>query len=174
MSVIAAKLYDNRIDFAADSITLRGDLKQTNGPAKLVAINGMVIGGCGLCEEISMMFRFAQTHHPETPTCRDVLAFFTEFLKWKPNGSCLKGSTDFLIGFKGHLFLIEDMYVSEIKDFVAIGAGRDYSLAALYLGHDPRDAVKVACDLSCFVSEPIVFISMDAFGIHGATDTWES
>jgi hypothetical protein len=35
--------------------------------------------------------------------------------------------------------------------FDAIGAGRDYALAAMYLGHDARKAVEVACalDSSC-------------------------
>lgn len=35
--------------------------------------------------------------------------------------------------------------------FLAIGSGRDYALAAMYLGHDARRAVEVACalDNSC-------------------------
>lgn len=48
------------------------------------------------------------------------------------------------------------MHVEEIDDFAAIGAGRDFSYAALYLGATPEEAVKVACELSCKVSEPIV------------------
>lgn len=34
--------------------------------------------------------------------------------------------------------------------FVAMGAGRDYALAAMYLGHDARKAVEVACALDVF------------------------
>ena len=48
------------------------------------------------------------------------------------------------------------MHVEEIDDFAAIGAGRDYAYAALYLGATPKEAVEVACELSCYVSEPIV------------------
>lgn len=35
--------------------------------------------------------------------------------------------------------------------FDAMGAGRDYALAAMYLGHDARKAVEVACalDVTC-------------------------
>lgn len=35
--------------------------------------------------------------------------------------------------------------------FYAIGSGRDYALAAMYLGHDARRAVEVACalDIHC-------------------------
>lgn len=48
------------------------------------------------------------------------------------------------------------MFVCQIKDYVAIGAGDDFATAALYLGHTPREAVEVACNLSCYVAGPIV------------------
>ena len=37
------------------------------------------------------------------------------------------------------------------NDFLAFGSGRDFALAALYLGKDAREAVEVACqfDLHC-------------------------
>jgi hypothetical protein len=62
--------------------------------------------------------------------------------------------------FGGHLFEIEHMLAFEIKDYTAAGAGEDFANAALYLGHSPREAVKVACDLSCYVCEPIIEYSM--------------
>jgi ATP-dependent protease HslVU (ClpYQ) peptidase subunit len=43
-------------------------------------------------------------------------------------------------------------YPLEIEDrFTAMGCGRDYALAAMYLGHDARRAVEVACaiDVNC-------------------------
>ena len=52
------------------------------------------------------------------------------------------------------------MFVHEISDYIAIGAGEQFANAALYLGHTPKEAVKVACDLSCYVSEPIIEYSM--------------
>lgn len=36
---------------------------------------------------------------------------------------------------------------THIDKFDAIGSGRDYALAAMYLGHDSRRAVEVACAL---------------------------
>ena len=51
-------------------------------------------------------------------------------------------------------------YVAEVTDFYAIGYGHQYSEAALYLGHSPQEAVKVACDLCCFVDGPIVTKTM--------------
>jgi hypothetical protein len=47
------------------------------------------------------------------------------------------------------------MFVHEVFDFISIGAGEDFANAALYLGHTPKEAVKVACELSCYVCEPI-------------------
>jgi hypothetical protein len=52
------------------------------------------------------------------------------------------------------------MFINEIKDFAAVGAGEDFANAALYLGHSPEEAVKVACELCCFVSEPIIKYKM--------------
>ena len=46
----------------------------------------------------------------------------------------------------------------EVKEYEAIGAGMYYGEEALYLGHSPREAVKVSCDLCCYVAEPIVEI----------------
>lgn len=48
----------------------------------------------------------------------------------------------------------------ELFDYGAIGAGEDFATAALYLGHHPKEAVKVACDLSCYVCEPIIEYKM--------------
>jgi len=59
------------------------------------------------------------------------------------------------------------MFINEIKDFAAIGAGEDFANAALYLGHSPEEAVKVACELCCFVSEPIVKYKMKRGNSNG-------
>ena len=59
------------------------------------------------------------------------------------------------------MFSVNDMFVREIKDYFAMGAGEDFATAALYLGHSPEEAVKTACEISCFVAEPIVVEEMD-------------
>ena len=62
----------------------------------------------------------------------------------------------YLICYKGHLFEAEGLYVFEVKNYSAIGAGQDFATAALYLGHTPQEAVNVAAELSCFVAKPII------------------
>ena len=76
----------------------------------------------------------------------------------------LTGNADtenqYIMAYAGHLFQIEPLFTFEIKDYAAIGAGEDFATAALYLGHSPEDAAKVACELSCYVAEPVVRFEM--------------
>lgn len=156
MSVVAAKVYPDKIVVAADSIIVKGWSKRNSGFSKIESINGMIVGGCGTAQESSLLWRYMQTHQPETASVKDVLGFMVEFSKWKREiigDSSVDNS--YLMAYNGHLFEIESMFVHEITDYIAIGAGADFANAALYLGHTPKEAVKVACDLSCFVNEPI-------------------
>ena len=158
MSVVCAKIYEDRIEVAADSIIVQGWSKETKGEfSKLVKINDMIIGATGNCDELSLLLHFAKTHKPETPSERDLLSFIAEFSRWKREGYDNSSIVNtYIIIFGEKVFCIERFFVREIKSYMAIGAGQDFANAALYLGHSPRDAVKVACNLSCFVAEPII------------------
>ena len=157
MSVVAARVYSDRIEVAADSIIILGDMKRTGTFSKLEQVNDMNIGSVGLAEEISLMRQFAKTHKPESATERDVREFMIEFMKWKKE---LCGNSDiendYIIAYQGRLFDVEGMFVNPVNDYVAIGAGMYFATAALYLGQSPQAAVKVACDLNYLVAEPIV------------------
>ncbi len=161
MSVVAAKVYNDKIIMAADSITVRGLSKRNTGFTKIAEINNMIIGATGYCEETSLLYHYMQTHRPAAPTEKDVLNFMVEFMQYKQN-LIRSGDVEntYLLVYQGHLFEIEHMFVHEISDYAAIGAGMDFAQAALYLGHDPKAAVKAACELCCFVCEPIVEYSM--------------
>lgn len=162
MSVVAVKMYEDKVVIAADSIVVRYDFtKRTDRFSKLIEIHDMIIGGCGSAEELSLMFRYAQTHKPDSASEKDVLAFMCTFSKWKND---MTGSStienQYIIVYKGCAFEATRMFINEIKNYAAIGAGEDFATVALYLGHDPAQAVKVACDLCCFVAEPIVQYEM--------------
>lgn len=161
MSVVAAKVYADRVTMAADSIMIKGWSKTNNNFVKINEINDMIVGGCGLSQEISLMWHYMTTHKPASATERNILDFIVEFSKWKRDltGDGAVQNT-YLIIFEGHLFEINDMFVFEIKDYAAVGAGEDFANAALHLGHTPKEAVKVACDLCCYVCEPIIEYSM--------------
>ena len=154
MSVIAGKVYGDKIVIAADSIICRGWMKQT-GYAKLHEVNGMIFGSAGLASEGSLFYQFLKTHRPATPTEKDVLELIVEFSEWKKKYTSSEMENSYLLAVDGHLFYIVYMLVHEVQDYEAVGAGEEYAKAALYLGHTPMEAVKVACELCCFVSEPI-------------------
>lgn len=160
MSVVAVKIHKDKIEFAADSIGIKGTTKRNN-IAKLAKVNGMVIGGVGTMQELSLLLIFAKTHRPNAACEKDVVDFFFEFEKWK--GDLYQpfiSENIYVVGINGKAFYIEGLLVHEIKDYEAIGAGMDYALAALYLSHNATEAVNVACELSCYVSKPIITINI--------------
>lgn len=158
MSIVAVKVSTDKIEIASDSITVRGwtQSKDSNKFSKLVKINDIIIGAVGLAEESSLLQIFCSTHKPEDTTESSIVGFFSEFSEWK-NKKTSKSTleNDYLLVIGGHVFQIERFFVQEITDFTAIGAGRDFALAALYLEHDVRKAVEVACELSVFCEQPI-------------------
>ena len=158
MSVIAVKIYRDKVSIAGDSIVCYGWTKRTDGNFnKLTQINGMIIGSVGYAQESSLFFHYAETHKPADATTKDILAFIVEFAKWKNdligNSSV---SNSYILVYKGKVFSIESMFVYEVQNFEAIGAGRDFALAALDLGHTPKESVNVACKLCCVVAEPVI------------------
>lgn len=162
MSVVAARVYKDKIVMAADSIMVRGYSKKTDHDlVKIKEINGMLVGGSGYAQEMALMYQYMTTHKPSSASEKDILSFIIEFSKWKRDmiGS---GSIDnmYLMAYEGHLFQIEQMLVYEVHGYSAIGAGCDFANAILHVGNGPREAVRVACELSCFVAEPILEYEM--------------
>ena len=49
--------------------------------------------------------------------------------------------------------------IGRVADFEAIGAGMDFALAALYLGHSVTEAVETAIELSVYCENPVQVLS---------------
>jgi ATP-dependent protease HslVU (ClpYQ) peptidase subunit len=158
MSVVVVKVQPNKIEIASDSITVRGwtQSKDSNKFSKLIKINDLFLGSVGLAEESSLLQVFCATRKPEAATESAIVNFFSEFAEWKNKkiGKYII-ENDYLLVVDHHAFQIERFFVQEIIDFMAIGAGRDFALAALHLGHDVRKAVAVACELSVYCEAPV-------------------
>lgn len=159
MSVIAVKVTDTQITVAGDSILLSADLVRNNPKnfTKINKINNIVVGSVGNAQECALLWNYMETHLIIEPTIKDVLQFLVEFAKWKcdyDNSYEIKNS--YVFAFKGHAFTSESLFVREITDFDAIGAGEPYAMTALHLGHSAEESVKVACELCCYVCEPIL------------------
>lgn len=168
MSVVAVKLYADEIEMSADSIVVCGSRKELfyGHNTKINQINDMIIGTSGTCEESSLMWLYAKNHRPAAATERDVLDFIMEFADWKRSRTGNSNiDNHYLLAFGGKAFHIQNYLVLEVDKYSAIGAGADYALAALYLEKSAPEAVKVACDLSCFVSEPIKTYTMKRRGL---------
>lgn len=167
MSVVVVRVQSDKIEIAADSISVRGwtQSKDSNKFSKLVKINDLFLGSAGLAEESSLLQIFCGTRKPESATEAAVINFFSEFAEWKDKktGKFIIENS-YLMVVDRHVFQIERFFVQEITDFMAIGAGRDFALAALYLGHNVRKAVEVACELSVYCEAPVKVyeISRDA------------
>lgn len=165
MSVVAVRVNKDSIIMSADSIRVfGGDMTATGkGRGKIYDVNKMLIGGVGYSSENILLSLFAENHRPLAPNEREVVQFFNEFAEYKnkmTGDRCLHN--DFLLAFDGHCFTVSSDYnVLEIEDYFAIGYGRDYANAALYLGHSPQEAVKAACDLCCYVAEPIITFTQE-------------
>ena len=160
MSVVAAKVYDDRIEIAADTICANGNSKMNTADqkmAKLFRFEDFVIGGVGKSEEISLFRRFFREHTLPDLDEDSIMDFLFAFMKWKKD---LCGDDEienkYMIAARGKCFCMRGLFVFPVNDYYAIGAGEDYARGALYVGATPVEAVKAACDLCVYVSEPIV------------------
>jgi hypothetical protein len=66
-----------------------------------------------------------------------------------PAGQKEGGADALFIDAEGRVFMFDKTHNATMREekFVAMGCGRDYALAVMYLGHDARRAVEVACAL---------------------------
>ena len=159
MSVVAVKVYDKEIIMSADSIIVHGDTDKTPvGRGKIFEVNGMLIGTSGYANEGIHMALFAENHTPLAMNDRELTKWMYEFSDWKAKefGVEKKLENQYIIAYKDKCFYCSGGYIGEVNDFFAIGAGQYYASAALYLGHSPADAVRVAGALSGNVNEPII------------------
>lgn len=162
MSVVAVKRNEKGgFDIAADDISCHGWTVISNADnktfSKLQEMNDIIIGGSGATEVITMLFMYARTHLIKNNDLDTMIDWFKDFLDWRKKKSDKYGISGnyFLIIMDKKAFYFEDFLCIEIEDNFAIGAGRDFALAALSLGHTAKQAVEVACKLSSFCNEPV-------------------
>ena len=123
----------------------------------------MIMGTAGSCSIGSLLREYLENHQPKTNTEHGWVALMADFTKHTSNlDSSLKPSeNEFLVIWKNKAFFIHNFYVLEIKDYYAIGAGRDFAFASLYLNNDVKKAVEVACELSTFCEKPVKYMRSD-------------
>lgn len=80
-----------------------------------------------------------------------------EFMKYAQSidNKFTMDDNDFIVLWKRKAFWLSGTFVKEIKKYQAIGAGMDFALAALHLGHSAKEACEIACELSVFCEKPV-------------------
>jgi len=163
MSIICCKISEHEIEIAADSILVRG-YTQDKGKdkyTKLSKIGELIIGGSGLCSESGLLHIYAKGNVPLAASEEAIIVYFNEFSEWKKaKTDNAKIENQYLLVLNKKVFYFYDFFCKEILKYEAIGAGMDYALAALYLGHSAQKAVKTACELSIYCEEPIQIIKV--------------
>lgn len=157
MSVVAARVYEDKIVLGADSQST-SYWHNKNSTNKIYKISeDFVIGGVGYTAHNQLMSMFCETNKPASSRKRDILEFFVQYHDYmKKKDSDYAPRNEWLVAFNGVVYWVTpDLLIDEVKKFHAIGSGHEFAKAALYLDKTIKEAVKVACDLTVFCGEPI-------------------
>jgi hypothetical protein len=84
---------------------------------------------------------------------------FQDWLKKKTDKTYIENS--YILVFDKKVFKTEGFYVVEVTDYAAIGAGMDFSLTCLALGHSVKEAVEMACHFSIYCETPVNIITVE-------------
>jgi ATP-dependent protease HslVU (ClpYQ) peptidase subunit len=164
MSVVCCRVSKKFIEIASDDQVTWGDVKlsdQNTSRCKLIQVNGMIIGASGATEELQMLRLFCLNHKPVGHSESDVLLFLSEFAEWKNQKTkkyALENTCIFI--FDKHAFEIYEFDVSEIVSYSAIGSGRDYALAAMFLKCGLKRAIQVASKFNLYCSGEVKYFKI--------------
>lgn len=166
MSVIAAKINGDKITVSSDSIITCGTMKRNNFK-KLIHTWSLIAGGCGDADELTLFLQFIINHPPKEDTVDYMHKYMKNFSEHKEYylGE-EKINNEYIVAFSNKLFMIDGLFIQQVKDYAAIGEGQPYALTALHLNHTTEEAVKAACDLCCYASEPVVTYSLTKRGVE--------
>tara|TARA_R110000803_G_scaffold191628_1_gene254325 strand:+ start:127 stop:618 length:492 start_codon:yes stop_codon:yes gene_type:complete len=161
MSVVAVKVTKEKIVIGADSILVSGWTQEKDKLAKLNKVNDMIIGDVGDAQEGALFLMYCKTRKPREASVEALVEFMSEFQDWMAKKvDITKLGNQYVIILDEKAFMMEGFFIKEVTDYTAIGAGMDYSLAALYLGNSVKDSIKAACHLSIYCEEPINIIEV--------------
>lgn len=68
--------------------------------------------------------------------------------------------SEFIIIYNKKVFFISGYFVKEIKDYYAIGVGKNYAMSCLYAGCSVQKAIETACHFSIYCEKPINIITI--------------
>ena len=156
MSVVAVKIKKDKIVIGADSILVSGWTQEKDKLAKLNEVNGMVIGDCGDAQEGALFLVYCKTRKPREASVEALIEFMSEFQDWMNDKiGETKLNNQYIIVLEGKAFMMEGFFIKEVTDYTAIGAGADFALPCLALGHDVKTAIEMSCHFSIYCEKPV-------------------
>jgi ATP-dependent protease HslVU (ClpYQ) peptidase subunit len=156
MSVVAVKVKKDKIIIGADSILVSGWTQEKDKLAKLNKVNNMVIGDCGDAQEGGLFLVYCKTRKPREASVEALIEFMSEFQDWMNDKiGETKLNNQYIIVLEGKAFMMEGFFIKEVTDYTAIGAGMDFSLPCLALGHSVEVAIEMACHFSIYCEKPV-------------------
>lgn len=162
MTVLVVKNYKNRIELCADSGVFYGysGSKEENS-TKIFQVNNITFMSTGYVSEKNFLELFCSTRKPESNKVLDILRFFSDFRKWMISefNCCFEKDeiikNNYFFYFDGIIYRItSNLTIKEIKEgeFDSDGAGYREARTALYLGHSPKEAVRICIKLNCWTA----------------------
>jgi len=157
MSVVAVKIYKDKIVIGADSfVGFNYDTQLKDKNVKIFSHKEITIGTVGYTTDCSLMRVFSRDKKPSRSDEEAMTEYIVEFIDWcKKKDVNYKMESNFMIVFKSKAFLVAGLYVKQIKKYEAMGAGMNMAQTALALGKSVREALEIACELSIYCEKPL-------------------
>ncbi|HPQ79747.1 MAG TPA: hypothetical protein PLG47_04805 [Candidatus Dojkabacteria bacterium] len=167
MSIICGRVYEDRIEIAADSCITDETVENTticNSP-KLVKIDNIVVGACGYHSDALLLFSFIEENIEEFKKISCVKDLMVLTKKYRLYNEEYQGKKElesvFAILVNGKLYESKYFCICEIKEFCALGIGYQCALGSLEYGASPTEACKIASKYLLACKPPIITYTYD-------------
>lgn len=164
MSVVAIKVYDDKIVIGADTQSTRANKIKLNSTKLLKVNDNLTFGHCGNLRDTELFYAFAKENnineHNQVTDIYDFLLKYKQYLYSKIG--TYEEIGEFIIVNNGKAFRsINNIQVEEITDFDAIGSGDDIALTALYLGKTVEEAIEITTKLDLYCALPMLVFTIN-------------
>lgn len=163
MSVVAVKIYDDKIVIGSDNQWTLGysekETKDADKPIKLFKIDNITFGAAWNAKDAIAMKQYLQEQTPKwLNNVRWYYDFFQSFYEWAEKKwlGIDKTESVYIFVAEGKVFQIMDFFVDEIHDFYAIGSGASKAMIGLHLWHTVEEALLATCKYDLYCHDPVV------------------
>lgn len=168
MSIVIAKKYENKIEFASDSIVLWGDTKKTNGVKLFRISENCCIGFVGSYEQNILLLNIMSESELLTNSynIRNLYSYISQSLSKLSKLMCINDNDNIdldinmLVGIDNKLFSISIenniLFIESVKDYHCIGNASAYGFGAMAVGSSPEKAVEAVTNICLYTAPPIL------------------